>query len=86
MGARHPRITPNWVKTVGAMIDEGIAVRVSCRKCHIMLRVDLDAIAAVKGRDYSLLGRTPPCKSVTCDGHCHFLYSDGAGTPFRPLD
>lgn len=85
MGARRKRLTPAWIKTVGAMIDEGVKVRASCRTCELMFTVDLEAIAAVKGRDYSLIGQRPRCKVIGCKGAVKFLYSPGAGTPFRPF-
>ena len=50
-----------------------------------MFKVDLDAIAAVKGRDTTLIGEHPRCKIIGCKGRVFFLYTPAEGTPFRPL-
>lgn len=81
-------MTPSWVKTVGVMIREGVRVRSTCRECRTcrdVLPVDLQAIAAVKGEEFSLIGIEPRCRIVGCKGRCFFLYSPGPSTPFRPL-
>lgn len=85
MGAKVERITPSWLKTVGEMIRADITLRARCRTCEVMFKVDLEAIAAVKGRHYSLIGGRAACKIVGCDGCVVFLYSPGKGTPFRPM-
>ena len=85
MGAKRKRLTPAWLRSVGAMLDEGVRARARCPACDQMFVVDLEAIACVKGRGFSLIGQHPRCKVVGCKGTVRFLYSPGAATPFRPF-
>lgn len=72
-------IYPSYTKTLGAMIDEYHPVTVSCTKCGLsrLLTFDaLQALADVKGRDYSLMNRRCRCKlKEGCDGWNRFFYS-----------
>lgn len=54
-------MTPANCRTVGAMIDEGVPVTAWCSRCGEGRPVDLDALAAAKGRGYSLLRKRAHC-------------------------
>lgn len=85
--ARTP-ILPSVFKTVGAMIDGDIEIYMNCRAagCGQAFKVDLHAIARLRGRDYSLLGVHPPCRILNCEGRCGFMVSAGRATPMVTLD
>lgn len=59
------------------------AVRVSCSTCKQWRDVDLDAIIAKKGADFSLINRRARCKlTPKCPGRNRFFYQGGV---MRPL-
>jgi hypothetical protein len=77
MGAKNPdRFSPSeWraaAPTVGAMIDRHWDVQARCRKCGLVLRVDLRLIAAIKTRKAEIWNRTAPCRKVGCNGVVDF--------------
>ena len=79
------RIWPKWSLTVSGMIEQGACVKASCRKCGTVFKVDLEAIAALRGGDYSLIDRTATCRIYNCDGECFFMASASESTPLRPM-
>ncbi len=56
------RVFPLWARTLGAMIDEGCKVRAICDRCHEWKDVDITALAARVGPEYSLINRRCPCR------------------------
>jgi hypothetical protein len=76
---------PTWAATVGGMIDHGSIVMFRCARCNTFLDVDLAAIAALRGRDYSLVDRPGRCKIIDCRGRGWFFASPGQTTPSRLL-
>ena len=86
------RITlwPRDVQTVAGMLraqerNPSFAVKAVCRKCKTDQVVDLSIVAAMRGRGFSLIGKTGRCKIYGCGGETIFLWKSGGGTPFRPL-
>jgi hypothetical protein len=79
MGQRHLRLKPSWTATLGALHDEGgLTIRARCRRCEVIQEVDLTALIAKVGRDYSLWDRHPPCKlTPECCGRIVFSWSTG---------
>jgi hypothetical protein len=73
---------PAWVQTLGAMVDEGARIRAWCSGCGRCTDMDIAALTAIKGRDYSLIDRRSRCKMPTCKGWVRFHYCQGV---FRPL-
>jgi hypothetical protein len=61
--------------TIGKMLDNRIAARVCCDRCDAWQDVDLAALAARVGRDYSLVDRRCRCKLTPgCRGWNRFLH------------
>lgn len=54
-------MTPADCRTVGEMIDSATPVTAWCSRCGVSRPVDLVALAAAKGRGYSLLGKRSHC-------------------------
>lgn len=81
--AKARSMIPAWVRTVGAMIDEGIEIRASCdRHCSDWFVVDLEKLRRLKGPDYSLVNRRSRCKTPGCKGWVKFYFPLGV---YRPL-
>lgn len=81
--AKARSMIPAWVRTVGAMIDEGIEIRANCdRHCADWFVVDLEKLRRLKGPDYSLVNRRSRCKTPGCKGWVKFYYPHGV---YRPL-
>lgn len=81
--AKSSSILPSWVKTVGAMLEEGIEVRAWCdRNCTDWFVVDLEKLRRLKGPDYSLVNRRSRCKTPGCTGWVKMHYPHGV---YRPL-
>lgn len=79
MGARKPGMLPSWVATVHQMAAEPFCrVRAFCGKCKVFKDVDLQALAAKVGPEYSLIDRRSPCHFTSgCDGWVKFMYLFG---------
>jgi hypothetical protein len=78
-----PTRFPIWTRTLGDMLNHGCEVRVSCEKCREWRDVDLDALAARVGLEYSLIDRRSRCKlTPACDGWNRFMYLNAV---YRPL-
>lgn len=73
------------VATVGRMIDDGALIRAHCDTCRNAFKVDLAAIAAVKGRDYCLIDRRGACRLYDCSGTVMFSWSPGTNAPYRAM-
>jgi hypothetical protein len=80
--AKRAAFFPAWAQTLGAMLDKGAKVRAWCSGCGRCTDVDIAALTAIKGRDYSLIDRRSRCKMTGCKGWVRFHYSHGV---FRPL-
>lgn len=79
MGAKKPGIMPSWVQTVHAMAAEPAChVRAICWTCGEFRDIDLQALAAKVGPEYSLINRCSPCKLTPgCKGWVKFMYNQG---------
>jgi hypothetical protein len=73
MARSSKRIWPAFYRTVGAMLDHGTIVRAGCARCDTVFDVDLRAIIARRGRDYSLIDKEITCKVSKCRGTGFFL-------------
>lgn len=49
------RIWPAWARTLGAMIEAGAIVRFACGACKRVYDVDVEAMAVLRGREWSLI-------------------------------
>jgi hypothetical protein len=79
------RIWPVWARTVGGMIEAEAIVRFACPACRRVYDVDLAAIATMRGRAWSLIGRGARCKASKCRARGLFVGSIGRDTPFLCL-
>jgi len=75
---------PRWTHTVSLMKEAGLQVSAGCATCKGWKRqIDLEAIIAAKGPDYSLINKQTPCPFTPgCKGYARFHYSGGV---MRPL-
>ena len=76
------RIWPVWARSLGAMIEAHAAVRVVCPACKRLYDVDLEALATLRGRAWSLLERKGRCKASKCRSPGRFVAAAGADDPF----
>lgn len=83
--AKRPAYLPSSVKTVGAMIADGIHVTWSCSRGHFGV-VALPQIAAQRGPDFSLVDKRARCREPGCNGQVHFRYAASPSTPSRRLE
>lgn len=78
-----PTQFPLWTRTLGSMLNGGCAVRALCDRCKGSRDVDLDALAARVGLEYSLIDRRCRCRlTAGCRGWNRFYYRQAV---FRPL-
>ena len=72
-------------RTLGQMIDGGFEAYAECHTCHGHQVIDLEALAAKVGRDYSLWNRRCECRwTPGCKGYTVFLC--GGGWPYLMAD
>lgn len=78
---------PSWTETIDAMIAEDVVVSAWCDTCRGHKReIDLHAVKAVKGGDYSLWERRTRCTfKEDCNGWVKFQYIRRGGTYTRTL-
>ncbi|MDE0877376.1 MAG: hypothetical protein OSB00_01750 [Sphingomonas bacterium] len=76
---------PEWMRTAGALLRSNSLVRSRCSVCEALLRVDLAALAARHGPDWSLIDRRERCAVVGCAGSSVFLASWTYGRAWREL-
>lgn len=75
MGKGVP-IRPDYVRSVGALIAAGVEVRASCTLCAGWRVVDLAAIAATRGADFSLWNKRARCRLTPgCAGVNRFRFN-----------
>jgi hypothetical protein len=67
------------------MIEEAAQVRFACPKCRRVYDVDLEALATVKGRAWSLIDRRARCKASTCRASGWFAAAPSRDEPFLLL-
>lgn len=79
------RIWPAWTRTLGALLDAGAIVRFACGPCRRVYDVDLRSLAVLRGREWSLIGRTARCKASTCRTRGLFIAAANRETPFLCL-
>ena len=80
------RIWPVWARSLGAMIEAGAIVRFACSKCERVYDVDLEALAMLRGRAWSLIGRRARCKASRCRASGRFVAAPGMRDLFLWLD
>lgn len=74
--ARKVKLRPTWTANLGAMIEAGIEVRAGCSRCGRWKVVDLEKLAAIKGRDFDLWNRRSVCRFTDdCAGPVKFHHS-----------
>ena len=79
------RIWPHWARSLGAMIEAAAQVRFACPTCRRVYDVDLDALATVKGRAWSLIDRPARCKASRCRASGWFAAAPSLEQPFLLL-
>ena len=80
---RVERLIPRRFQTVGNMAEEGVEVRAYCQTCDLWLNVSPEMLRKAYGASYSLIGKRPKCRRVSCSGSVLFL-AQGHGR-FEPL-
>ena len=76
------RIWPVWARNLGAMIEAGAQVRFACTACRRVYDVDLDSLAMLRGRTWSLIDRKGRCKASKCRSNGRFVAAASADQPF----
>jgi hypothetical protein len=76
------RIWPVWARSLGEMIEAGAEVRFACPACRRVYDVDLESLAMLKGRAWSLVERRARCKASRCRAAGRFVAAAGADQPF----
>ena len=79
------RIWPVHFRSVGAMLDRGVVLRVGCARCRTVFDVDLKSIERARGRAATLINASPICKVTRCRGQTFFLASSGMDKPLQTL-
>lgn len=79
------RIWPVWSLNLGAMIEAGALVRFACDSCRRVYDVDVASLAVLRGREWSLIGRTAKCKASKCRARGLFVAAANRETPFLCL-
>ena len=74
---KKPPLRPAWTENLGALIDAGATVRACCAgQCKKWKDIDLEALAAIKGRDYDLWNKRSVCRLTDgCEGAVRFRFS-----------
>jgi hypothetical protein len=88
--SKSPGVKFANVANLGAMIDEGSEIQVSCtlhcKPGHNFTTAELVALAAKVGRDYELYNRRCPCRFTPgCRGWNQFFYKRGVYRPLRDV-
>ena len=76
------RIWPMWARSLGEMIEAGTQVRFACPACKRLYDVDLEALAMLRGRAWSLIERRARCKASKCRTSGRFVAAAGPNEPF----
>jgi hypothetical protein len=84
-GEATGRIWPHWARSLGAMIEAAALARFACPKCRRVYDVDLEALATVKGRAWSLIDRRARCKASRCRATGWFAAAPSRDEPFLLL-
>jgi hypothetical protein len=79
------RIWPIWARTLGAMVETGVLVRFACDACRRVYDVNVVALAVLRGREWSLIGRHARCKASRCRARGLFVAAINRETPFLCL-
>jgi hypothetical protein len=76
--SRNP--CPDWAQSIGALIAAGATCRVQCGTCFGTKGLDLERIAAARGRDFCLWNKRSRCRlSPGCRGTARFYVVQHAG-------
>ncbi len=80
------RIWPVWARTLAEMIacraEVPLRQAQGCPKCRRLYDVDLEALAMLRGRGWSLIGRRARCKASKCRASGRFVAAAGRDQPF----
>jgi hypothetical protein len=76
------RIWPAWARDLGRMIEAGVVVRFACPACKRLYDVDLESLAMLRGRAWSLIERKARCKASKCRASGRFVAAAGPREPF----
>lgn len=69
-----------YCPTIGDMAQRGWTLSARCTACNLRMAVDIDVVAAAKGRAWSPWGRTARCRRLFCHGRMRLRgYSPRAG-------
>ena len=79
------RIWPVWTRSLGAMIEAEAIVRFACDTCRRLYDVDVASLAVLRGREWSLIGRSARCKASRCRARGPFVAAVGREAPFLCL-
>ena len=79
------RILPAWCRSVGALIEAGAIARFVCGPCRRVYDVDLEALAVLRGRQWSLIGQAARCKASRCRARGFFVVARGPEAAFFSL-
>jgi len=79
---------PAWTKDLATMIAQDVVVQARCPTCNTtQTDIDLVKLAAIKGGDYDLWGRTTACRFTPgCKGRVHFKYMARGGAWPRAMN
>ena len=78
-------ILPDGVRTIGALHQNKIELKMMCMRCNETYKVPLFLLALAFSEEFSLVNRNIACPKLKCGGACTILYSDREYAPFRPL-
>lgn len=76
---------PAWTRTIDAMIRSVARTRSRCRRCHVLLHVDLDALRQRLGGSATLIDRADACTVVGCGGAIYYLAAPATGAAYHVL-
>lgn len=69
------------LETLGDLIDGGHTIWATCSSCRHSAKLDLHAIAELKGRDWVTINKRWPVKCSACGGRRTTVTLIVAGTP-----
>lgn len=76
---------PAWTRTLDAMIAGMATARSRCRRCHILLHVDLGALRQRLGGSATLIDRADACAVVGCGGTIYYVAAPATGAAYYVL-
>ena len=76
---------PAWTRTLDEMVRRLARARSRCRRCHTLLRVDLETLRQQRGGSACLINRTDRCAVVGCNGTVYYLSAPATGAVYHVL-